>query len=259
MDRFLNTIKGIELLVITKEECLSLVWKYGLTEEERENITLEDLTFENLRTIATNYSVYRESIISGFKEIKELFIEDTKILLEKFDRKIEVIDALQQRIAITRRFSSSNFLGVTDYESVPYKVIIDQCEHLTHDLKDLKAETLDSKEYIWKDIFKDETTFKSFEKYIKECIVEPYADLSYLFQRLANEKLFLEILLIWTLLNGCGVMILSVLGILTKYLKKEALEAIPNPKHQSVFKNLIQLLVSNSDHRKFLPYIRIVY
>ena len=191
MDRFLNTIKGIELLVITKEECLSLVWKYGLTEEERENITLEDLTFENLRTIATNYSVYRESIISGFKEIKELFIEDTKILLEKFDRKIEVIDALQQRIAITRRFSSSNFLGVTDYESVPYKVIIDQCEHLTHDLKDLKAETLDSKEYIWKDIFKDEITFKSFEKYIKERIVEPYADLSYLFQRLANEKLFL--------------------------------------------------------------------
>ena len=41
-------------------------------------------------------------------------------------------------------------------------------------------------------------------------------------------------------------MSLSVLGILTKYLKKEALEAIPNPKYQSEFKNLIQLLVSNS-------------
>ena len=110
--------------------------------------------------------------------------------MEKFDRKIEVIDALQQRIVNTRRFSSSNFLGVTNYESVPYKVIIDQCEHLTHDLKDLKAETLDSKEYIWKDIFKDEITFKSFEKYIKVCIVEPYADLSYLFQRLTNENYF---------------------------------------------------------------------
>ncbi|MDV3594797.1 hypothetical protein CMU77_01975 [Elizabethkingia anophelis] len=53
-------------------------------------------------------------------------------------------------------------------------------------------------------------------------------------------------------------MILSVLGILAKYLKKEVLEAIPNLKRQSVFKNLIQLSVSNSDHRKFLPYIRII-
>ncbi len=35
MDRFLNTIEGIELLVTTKKECLSLVWKYGLTEEEQ--------------------------------------------------------------------------------------------------------------------------------------------------------------------------------------------------------------------------------
>ena len=189
MDRFLNTIEGVELLVTTKRMfIISLeVWTYR---RRTENIALEDLTFENLHTIATNYSVYRESIISGFKRIKEVFIEDTKIFLEKFDRKIEVIDALQQRIVNTRRFSSSNFLGVTNYESVPYKVIIDQCEHLTHDLKDLKAETLDSKEYIWKDIFKDEITFKSFEKYIKVCIVEPYADLSYLFQRLTNEKLF---------------------------------------------------------------------
>ena len=63
MDRFLNTIEGIELLVTTKEECLSLVWKHGFTEEEQKNITLEDLTFENLHTIAINYNAYREAII----------------------------------------------------------------------------------------------------------------------------------------------------------------------------------------------------
>ncbi|MDQ8749267.1 hypothetical protein [Elizabethkingia miricola] len=191
MDRFLNTIEGIELLVTTKEECLSLVWKHGFTEEEQKNITLEDLTFENLHTIAINYNAYREAIIFNFKKLKEKLIENIKVFLIEFDIKTKYIDTLQQRIVNTRRFLSSSFLGVTDYESVPYKVIIDQCEHLMHDLKDLKAEILDSKEYIWKDIFKNETIFKSFEKYIKECIVEPYADLSYLFQRLANEKLFL--------------------------------------------------------------------
>lgn len=191
MDRFIDRIKGIELLVTTKKECLALVWKYGITDVEKQNIAPENLTFETLPTIAINYCAYREFIINNFKEIKEIFFEDIKVVLEEFDIKTKYIDALQDRIARTRRFSSSNFLGVSDYESVLYKAIIDQCEHLMYDLKDLKAEILDSKEYIWKDIFKDETTFKSFEKYIKERIVEPYADLSYLFQRLINEKLLL--------------------------------------------------------------------
>ncbi|MCT4235860.1 hypothetical protein HZP42_05620 [Elizabethkingia anophelis] len=191
MDRFLNTIEGIGLLVTTKEECLALIWQYGLTESERQSITQKDLTFEVLPSTVADYNAYRELVIDSFKELKDKLIEDTKILIKEFDIKTDLIDALQERIARTRRFASSNFLGVSDYESVPYKAIIDQCEHLTYDLKDLKAEILDSKEHVWKDIFKDEITFKSFKKYIEECIVEPYADLSYLFQRLANEKLFL--------------------------------------------------------------------